>query len=80
MERMEGIATDMVRSVMAEEGVTQAELAKRMGYRSQSGLSERLGSRGVSVDKVVSMFEKMGYEIIVRKADGTGEKEWKITG
>lgn len=77
----ENIATEVIRDVMAEEGLTHLALSQLMGYKSSAGVSERLSTRKLSVDRMVAMLGAMGYEVIVRKAgEEEGGKEWRVVG
>lgn len=93
MEHFRMEDTDIVKAVMKETGTTQVALTQLLGYANQSAVSGRLNSRGLGVERFVSMLEAMGYEVVVRKIvkrDGSedevrgglensaDEKEWVV--
>lgn len=69
-------SSEVVRAAMSKDGVTQANLAKNMGYKTQSGVSNALGrENGMRVDVFVKMMKTMGYEVVVRR----GKDEIEVT-
>lgn len=77
----ENVSNEIVREIMADEGVTQKVLAERLGYSTVSSVTGRLNTKKLSVDRMVAMLGAMGYEVIVRKAgEGEGGKEWRVVG
>lgn len=58
--------SDMIRLIMKEAGFTQTMLARSVGLKNQSNVSEML-----KADLKISVFTRflntMGYEVIVRK-------------
>lgn len=81
MEIMEGNGTEIIRDVMRASGMTHAKLANELGYKSASGVTERLSTPRISVERFVGMLSAMGYEVIVRKIGGVPseeEQEWRV--
>lgn len=77
----ENVSNEIVREIMADEGVTQKVLAERLGYSTVSSVTGRLNTKKLSVDRMVAMLGAMGYEVIVRKAgEEEGGKEWRVVG
>lgn len=72
MEREEMKATDAIRAILEESGITQTAFAEMLGYRHQSGISGRLNTLRTSVDKLGEMADVLGYEIVLRKKIGKG--------
>jgi antitoxin component HigA of HigAB toxin-antitoxin module len=65
-----------IRAVMSSDGITQANLAERLGYKTQSGVSNALSrENGMRVDVFVKMMNAMGYDVVVRR----GKDEMTIT-
>lgn len=69
-------SNEVVRTVMAADGITQANLAAKMGYKTQSGVGNALSrENGMRVDVFVKMMNAMGYDVIVRR----GKDEMTVT-
>lgn len=65
-----------IKSIMKEEGITQKEMAERMGIQGgASGVSGRLGRSSLSVKSVCRFVEALPeWELVLRRKDGTSEK------
>ena len=65
---------EVLKSTMTEEKVTQTEMSKAMGLKSQQAVGNLL-SRGdnMHTDTFIKMLNIMGYEVIVRKKKQVGE-------
>ena len=59
--------TEVIRTVMKENGVKQAELMEKLGYSTQSAVSELINRRRTSLEKVVAALNKMGYSVVVKR-------------
>lgn len=69
-------SNEAVRSVMSADGITQANLAAKLGYKTQSGVGNALSrENGMRVDVFVKMMNAMGYDVVVRR----GKDEMTIT-
>ena len=69
-------SSDVVRTVMSADGITQTELANKLGYETQSGVGNALSRKnGMRVDVFVKMMNAMGYDVVVRR----GKDEMTIT-
>lgn len=69
-------SSEVVRSVMTADGITQANLAAKLGYKGQSGVGNALGrENGMRVDVFVKMMNAMGYDVVVRR----GKDEMTVT-
>lgn len=69
-------SNEAVRAVMSTDGITQANLAAKLGYKTQSGVGNALGrENGMRVDVFVKMMNAMGYDVVVRR----GKDEMTIT-
>lgn len=64
----------IIKQIMEEEGITQKELSKRLGLRSQSSITAYLRTDSMKVDKLVGMLRAMGYELVIRGK----RKEWEV--
>ena len=69
-------SNDVVRTVMSADGITQMELANKLGYKTQSGVGNALSrENGMRVDVFVKMMNAMGYDVVVRR----GKDEMAVT-
>ena len=69
-------SNEVVRAVMSADGITQMELANKLGYKTQSGVGNALSrENGMRVDVFVKMMNAMGYDVIVRR----GKDEMAVT-
>ena len=69
-------SNEVVRAVMTSDGITQMELARTLGYKTQSGVGNALSrDNGMRVDVFVKMMNAMGYDVIVRR----GKDEMAVT-
>lgn len=77
---------DILRETMLLGGITQTELARRMGFRHQSRIGNILLQRSLGVDMMAKLLDVMGYDLVVRgreevQAPGGGKyvPEWKVS-
>lgn len=69
-------SNEVVRAVMSADGITQANLAAKMGYKGQSAVCNALSrENGMRVDVFVKMMNAMGYDVVVRR----GKDEITVT-
>jgi antitoxin component HigA of HigAB toxin-antitoxin module len=69
-------SNEVVRAAMSADGMTQANLAAKMGYKTQSGIGNALSrENGMRVDVFVKMMNAMGYDVVVRR----GKDEMVVT-
>lgn len=69
-------SNEVVRAAMGKDGITQANLAEKMGYKNQSSVGNALGrENGMRVDVFVKMMKAMGYDVVVRR----GKDEFVVT-
>lgn len=68
------IITTAIKDIMKKRGVTQNELKEKLGYRTQSAISERLKQKSIGVDKAFEMLDAMGYEIIIQPKSTRGKR------
>ena len=69
-------SNEVVRKVMSADGITQANLAEKLGYKTQSGVGNALSrENGMRVDVFVKMMNAMGYDVVVRR----GKDEMTVT-
>ena len=69
-------SNEVIRSAMKTDGISQANLAARIGYKNQSGVGNALGrENGMRVDVFVKMMNAMGYDVVVRR----GKDEMVVT-
>ncbi len=55
-----------LREEIVKPDVTLDQLRDRMGYKSISGVSERLRGKSMKVDTFVKFMDALGYEVIVQ--------------
>lgn len=60
------IGTDALRAIMADEGLNQAQVAKLVGMKNQSNVSEAL-KRDMKISLFAAFADAMGYEVIIQK-------------
>jgi hypothetical protein len=69
-------SNEVVRAAMKADGISQANLATKLNYKTQSGVGNALGrENGMRVDVFVKMMNAMGYDVIVRR----GKEEMMVT-
>lgn len=69
---------EIIKKAMAADGITQKELADALGWSSQQSVGNMLTRKNsMRLDNFVKMLNKMGYDVVVRKALGVSE-EWKV--
>lgn len=66
-------ANDIVKSIMSEKGLTQGELTKILGVKSQSGVSQAL-NRDMRISTLTRFLSTLGCELIIRN----GDKEFMV--
>lgn len=57
---------DALRKIMVDDGFTQAQLAKLVGMKNQSNISEAF-KRDMKISLVVAFADAMGYEVVLQK-------------
>lgn len=66
----------VIRAAMAEDKITQKDLAQRMGRETQSYVGNVLNRKtDMKVAKFVELMKAMGYDIVARR----GDVEFKVT-
>ena len=71
-------ANECVRAILTHDGLTQTELANRLGMRPLS-LIQRLRNDNVSVEKLLEMLDALGYDLIIAPTgDEIREGEYRI--
>ena len=69
-------SSEAVREAMKKDGMSQANLAEKCGYKTQSGIGNALSrENGMRVDVFVKMMNAMGYDVVVRR----GKDEMVVT-
>lgn len=65
---------EVVKDIKRAKGISNAELARKLGYASASGVRERLERtsdknppKDMAVDTLVRYLEALGYELCVRE-------------
>lgn len=71
--------SDVILFLMKEEGFRQIDLAKQIGAKSQSVISERINYKTIGIKPLLELLDAMGYEIVVRQSYGDyAEGEYPI--
>ena len=61
---------EIIKKAMSETNTTQLELAKRLGYVTQSAISSKLKADKLDTIAFVKMLDVMGYTVNVVSKDG----------
>ena len=71
-------AKEIVSKVMEKRGFTNSALAKKLGFSTPSGVSERLrGKQDMRVDTLAKFLDAMDCDVIIRSRIGNKES-WKV--
>lgn len=62
-------ASEAIRKILIESGVTQAQLAKQIGLKGHSSVSSCLSRGQMNMNTFMLMLEACGYELIIRPVD-----------
>lgn len=62
--------TEVIKDIMYQDRVTQAELADRLGLSSQSRASDRINRKNCTVAGLAGLLEGLECELVVRHKDG----------
>lgn len=72
-------ASELIKTVMAEKGYSNAKLAKKLGYSAPSFVSEKLRrENGMRTDWFAKILNAMDCEIIIKDTIGT-KKTWILS-
>jgi hypothetical protein len=68
---------DVIKHIMTNSTpkVTLDVLRDRLGYKTISGVSERLKGKSIKVDTFVNFLDALGYEVIVQPKTAREAKE-----
>lgn len=68
---------DVIKHIMSSSTpkVTLDVLRDRLGYKTISGVSERLKGKSIKVDTFVNFLDALGYEVIVQPKTAREAKE-----
>ncbi len=71
---------DIITAAMKSCGWTQAELAKKAGYKTQSAISNRINGKSLRVDTFVKLLTAMGYKVVVMSTSpNTNKNKWVVS-
>ena len=63
--------SEVLRTAMIMDGITQEQMARRLCFKSHSALSNAAGRKtGMRIDLWIRAMNAMGYQIVARRADG----------
>lgn len=70
---------EIIKSVMKQMGYSSPILAKKLGFTTPSGVTERLrGKQAMRCDTFVRFLKEMNCEVVVRSTL-TDKTEWTLT-
>lgn len=70
--------TDIITAAMDCRGISQTELAGKVGYARPSSINDMLKRKGgPRVDNFVKVLNALGYDVIVRDQYNS-KQEWKV--
>ena len=55
---------DVIKAILSENNLTQAELSELMGYKQQSAMSQLMNRKRISLEKTVEVLNKAGYSLM----------------
>lgn len=58
---------EAIKKAMKDTNTTQTQMARLVGAKSQSVISERLKMSNLSIDTVVEMLDAIGYDLVIEK-------------
>lgn len=64
---------EVVKALMKVKGMSGKTLAEKMGYNTPSGVTNRLQSKTMTVEKLIEMLDAMDCELIIKNK--VGDKE-----
>lgn len=64
---------EIVKALMRAKGMSGKTLAEKMGYNTPSGVTNRLQSKTMTVEKLIEMLDAMDCELIIKNK--VGDKE-----
>lgn len=68
----------IVRALLKRNGKTQPELSEMLGYKKETVGTILKGKSEMGVGKFYRMLTALGYEVVVRKADGSDNAEFRL--
>ena len=64
---------EIVKALMKAKGMSGKTLAEKMGYNTASGVTNRLQSKTMTVEKLIEMLDAMDCELVIKNK--VGDKE-----
>lgn len=64
--------TECIKTLMERHGVSQRDLAERLGYTGQGCISKPLSRNngmGMRVDTLIKWVEELGYQVIIQSPE-----------
>lgn len=68
----------IIRALLKRNGKTQPELSEMLGYKKETVGTILKGKSEMGVGKFYRMLSALGYEVVIRKADGTDKAEFML--
>lgn len=60
---------EVVKKMIKENGMTQAELSEKLGFETQGGFAATLGRPSIKLDMVLKILDVFGYTLAIVKKD-----------
>ena len=60
---------DIVKTMVKESGMTQKDLAEKLGFETQGGFAATLGRPSIKLDMVMKILDVFGYTLAIVKKD-----------
>ena len=64
---------EIVKALMKAKGMSGKTLSEKMGYTTASGVTNRLQSKTMTVEKLIEMLDAMDCELVIKNK--VGDKE-----
>lgn len=70
---------DVVKKLIKEQGMTQAEFAEKIGLPNQGALSSMFSRKNITADTLLKVLNALGYTLAIVKQDEVNLQELKIS-
>lgn len=70
---------DVVKKLIKEQNMTQAEFAEKIGLPNQGALSSMFSRKNITADTLLKVLNALGYTLAIVKQDEVNLQELKIS-
>lgn len=70
-------ANEIAKEVMRQSGITQLEMSRRLGCKTQAVLASRLRGQDMKFDSFLEIIEQCGYSLVLK--DPTGKEVYTFS-